>query len=301
MKKYLIYFNERFPLQTHIPIIAIFTFSAICFSLSAVEATNFIPWNHYFLALSLTFTIFLLLRISDEFKDHEEDMKYRKYLPVPRGIISLRELRNLGLLIFLFQLVILFFYPEFLIIYLITMVFMTLMFKEFFIPDWLKKHQLVYVFSHMAIIPLVDLVASSSHWSFEHINPPKALIWFFLVSFFNGVVLEFGRKIKTPDYEEEGVISYTKLFGTRNAVLVWLLILLITFLLAVKAAHYINSPIWVYILLSSFFFASIIPAILFIRNPSMKTAKMIEAFAGLWTLGMYLNIGALPFIIKNII
>lgn len=301
MKKYFIYLSERFPLQTHIPIIGLFSFSAICYSLSANGETSFIPISHYLLAFFLTFSIFLLLRISDEFKDHEDDMKYRTYLPVPRGLISLKELRNVGIGMLVLQVVLLIFYPSFLTIYFITMVYMSLMFKEFYVESWLKKRQIAYVISHMLIIPLVDLVASSAHWSFAEISPPQALFWFFLVSFFNGILLEVGRKIKPEEFEEEGVISYTKLWGTKRAVYIWLVILVVTLILAACAANAIESPWWVYGLLSVFALASCASTISFLRSPTKKGAKLIENAAGLWTMGMYLNLGALPFLIQNVL
>ncbi len=301
MKKYLTYLNERFPLYTHVPIIGIFSFSAICYSLSASYSTQFIPLLRYLLVFGLTFGLFLLLRISDEFKDHEDDMKYRKYLPVPRGLITLNALRNLGLCILSFQVIILIFNPSFLIIYSITMVYLVLMFKEFFIEKWLKEHQLAYVVSHMMIIPLVDLVASSAHWSFEGINPPTALGWFFAVSFFNGILLEFGRKIKMPENEEEGVVSYSKLWGMNHAVRVWIAVLIVTLGLAFAAAWAINSPFWVYILLIIFALIGLTVALNFMRLPSQKRAKQIEIISGIWTMGMYLNLGALPFIFEHLI
>jgi len=299
MRKYFIYLKERFPLNTHIPIIAIFTFSAICYSLSATNSTEFVPISRYLLVFCLTFGLFLLLRISDEFKDHEDDMKYRKYLPVPRGLITLNHLKWVGIGILLVQAVILLLYPSFLIIYCITLVYLALMFKEFFVEHWLKEHQLAYVFSHMMIIPLVDLVASSAHWSFEGINPPNALGWFFAVSFFNGILLEFGRKIKIPENEEEGVVSYSKLWGMRNAVKVWIGVLITTFTFAVIAAQAIDSPVWVYYLLVVFALIAFIIAIQFLLSPSQKRAKLIEVISGIWTMGMYLNLGALPFIFKH--
>jgi 4-hydroxybenzoate polyprenyltransferase len=182
MKKYFTYLAERFPLQTHIPIIAIFSFSAICYSLSAVGVNSFIPISQYLVALFLTFSTFLLLRISDEFKDHEDDMKYRKYLPVPRGLVSLSELKWIGIGLIVLQAITVFLNPSFAIIYFVCMLYLGFMFKEFFIEDWLKKHQIAYVFSHMLIIPLVDLVASSAHWGVAGISPPTALGWFFAVS-----------------------------------------------------------------------------------------------------------------------
>ncbi|MCB9262924.1 MAG: UbiA family prenyltransferase [Flavobacteriales bacterium] len=297
--KYLTYLNERFPLQSHVPLIAAFSFSAICFSLSASGETQFIDWKNYAAAFYLVITTFFLLRISDEFKDHEDDMKYRKYLPVPRGLISLAELRNIGIVVFVTQIITLWFFPHFGWIYAVAMLYMALMFKEFFMADWLKKHQLAYVFSHMAIIPLVDLVASAAHWSFAEIMPPKALLWFFFVSFFNGMVLEFGRKIKTPAMEEEGVVSYTKLYGVTGGTWLWLGILTITYILALFASAHINSPVWVYIVLTIFFVAAFISGILFLKNPTKKSSKMIEIFSGIWTMGMYLNIGALPFLLSN--
>lgn len=301
MKKYLIYLSERFPLQTHIPIIAIFSFSAICYSLSAVGQDHFIPSSHYLIAFFLTFSIFLLLRISDEFKDHEDDMKYRKYLPVPRGLVSLDNLKWIGIGLVILQLITVFLNPTFALIYFICMLYLALMFKEFFVEDWLKKNQIAYVFSHMLIIPLVDLVASSAHWSIAEISPPTALGWFFAVSFFNGILLEVGRKIKLPENEEEGVVSYSKLWGMKNAAYAWLGILATTLVLAFVAAFAIHSPIWVYVLLSVFAVAGSITAFRFLQSPTQKKAKMIENASGLWTMGMYLNLGALPFIINHLI
>ncbi len=301
MKKYIIYLNERFPLQTHIPIISIFSFSAICYSLSATEATQFIPIERFLLVFFITFSLFLLLRISDEFKDHEDDVKYRKYLPVPRGLITLKELKNIGLGILLLQFIILIYNPKFILIYLVTLLYMGFMYKEFFVDKWLKNNQIAYITSHMFIIPLVDLVASSAHWSFEGINPPTALIWFFAVSFFNGILLEIGRKIKIPENEEEGVVSYSKLWGMRNAVIIWGVILAITLALAISAAMAIKSPVWVYIILVILALSCSSTAVFFILNPTQKRAKKIENFSGLWTMGMYLNLGALPFVFENLI
>ena len=298
MKKYWIYLNERFPLPSHLPIIGIFSFSAICYSLLALDQTSFIDWHLYFVAFYLTFSIFLLLRISDEFKDHEDDMQYRKYLPVPRGLITLDQLRRVAIVIIGSQLIILFLFPQFIVMYVVVMVYMTLMFYEFFIPEWLKSNQIAYVFSHMAIIPIVDLIASAAHWASVGINPPRALIWFFLVSFFNGMVLEFGRKLRIEDTEEEGVVSYTKLYGIRGGGVLWISTLTLTLIFAFYAAYVIGSPQWVYILLIAFYAIAFIPGILFISSPSKRLTKAIEIVSGIWTIGMYLNIGACPFIVK---
>ncbi len=301
MKKYIIYIHERFPLASHVPLISVFTFSAVCYSLSAADASDFIPWLRFLITCFLTFTIFFLLRISDEFKDHEDDMKYRKYLPVPRGIIVLKDLKYLGFVVFGLQIICIFFYPDFAKMFLVVMAFLFLMYHEFFIASWLKKHQAAYVFSHMLIIPLVDLLASSAHWSFDHIVPPDALIWFFILSFFNGIVLEIGRKIKMPEDEEEGVVSYTKLYGFRGAVWLWLALVVVTYIFAWTAMSQIDTPFWAYMIMSSFAVIALLSGLIFIKNPSKSRAKFIEVASGIWSIGMYLNVGALPFIFKHLI
>jgi hypothetical protein len=41
---------------------------------------------------------------------------------------------------------------------------MAVMTKEFFVPEWLKKRPIVYMVSHMAIMPLIDLYATACDW-----------------------------------------------------------------------------------------------------------------------------------------
>ena len=55
-------------------------------------------------AFVTTFIFFLQLRIADEFKDFADDLRFRPYRPVPRGLISLRELGVVGVIGALIQL-----------------------------------------------------------------------------------------------------------------------------------------------------------------------------------------------------
>ena len=116
--RFYIYQKERFPFVGYIILIGVFTFSAISYSRICRGENGFIDWKHYLIGIITTFTLFFLVRIFDEFKDKEEDAKYRKYLPVPRGLISLKELRWVGILVALIQLfLILFFQKEMILLY----------------------------------------------------------------------------------------------------------------------------------------------------------------------------------------
>src|SRR5688572_30634839 len=148
--RFYLYQKERFPFLTHGILIAVFTFSAISYSRLSSGFDTFIDSGKYALAVFNTITLFFLLRISDEHKDAEDDKAYRKYLPVPRGLISLRELRYFAYLVIMLQLCLqVWLQPMMLIPYAAVMLYMFLMLKEFWVTEWLKKRQFWYVVSHM--------------------------------------------------------------------------------------------------------------------------------------------------------
>jgi 4-hydroxybenzoate polyprenyltransferase len=293
----LTYQKERFPLLLNGVVIGVFTFSAISYSRICSNRDGFVDLKDFGFGFLVTLSLFLLVRILDEFKDKEDDAKYRKYLPVPRGLIKLKTLKIIGFVAVVIQLsVILFFQLNMFYLYITAMAYLGLMTVEFFVSSWLKKHQMIYILSHMLIMPLVDMYASGIDWVIAGEAPSFGLVWFFIVSFFNGIVLEFGRKMKTADTEEEGVVSYTKLYGTTKAPIYWMLFLATTYGFTLTAAYYANFSTYAYFIFSGVFIISIIPAILFINKPTKGKAKTIEIASGFWTLLMYLLLGAIPMI-----
>ncbi len=295
LSRFYQYQKERFPLLGHGVLIAVFTFSAISYARICRGVEGFIPMTTYWIGVFTTISLFLLVRIFDEFKDAEEDALYRKELPVPRGLISLTELFWVGVLVFILQVIInAIFFPKMLLLFGVVILWLCLMGKEFFIADWLKKHPFWYVSSHMLIIPLVDVYASGLDWFLVGETAPKGLLFFFAVSFMNGVVLEIGRKIRTPEQEKEGVQSYTSMLGTKKAVWLWIGILILTLVLSLMAAFYANLGGTSYIILLIAFLLCAFPACLFLKNPTIKLAQFIEKISALWTILMYLSLGAIP-------
>lgn len=295
LRRFFIYQKERFPLLMQGTVIAIFTFSAISYSRICRGAEGFIAWSDYLIGVFATITLFFLVRVFDEFKDQKEDAEFRPYLPVPRGLISLKELGIMGWIIGAAQVaVIAIFQLEMLYLYAIVLGYLLLMRVEFFVPKWLKRHQLIYITSHMAIIPLIDLYASGLDWLVAGGLPHWGLAWFFAVSYMNGLVLEFGRKIRTPETEEPGVVSYTGLYGTKKAVVIWLALLLVTMGLAMGAAWYAGFGGWSIGVFEFCFAACSLPAWLFLAKPTAKRAKAIEYASAIWTALMYLALGGVP-------
>jgi 4-hydroxybenzoate polyprenyltransferase len=280
-------------------LIAAFSFSAISYSRLCRGVESFIPWKDYAACVFTNFTLFFMLRVSDEYKDREDDARYRTYLPVPRGLISLRELSGVALFLFSIATIInVIFYPQLLLLYAVMMAYLLLMRYEFFAGKWLKSHQVWYIISHMVIIPLADVYASSYDWRLNGAAPPTGLLYFLGVSYCNGIVLEIGRKIRTPEKEEEGVVSYTYQWGLWQAPAIWLLILGINFIIALFAAKYAGAQNLFVVVLSLLFLFSALPALLFLLKPKSSWAKMMEVMSLIWALGMYLTLGAIPFLLK---
>lgn len=271
-----------------------FSFSAVSYSRILRGAEGFIPWPYFFGGIFTTVSLFLLVRIFDEFKDHEDDVRYRAHLPVPRGLVSLPELRNVAIIVIILQIALqAWLFPKMLPLYLTAFGYLCLMGKEFFIPEWLKARQFWYVTSHMLIIPLIDIYASGLDWRLENVAPPFGLAYFFIVSFLNGIVLEVGRKIRMPENEEFN--TYSTMMGAPKATRLWLGILVATLIAAMAATHAAGYGWAGFGVLLVIFSVCASPGVLFLKKPSAKLAKMMEYSSALWTIAMYLTLGGVPY------
>jgi len=279
------YQKERFPILANGLLIA--AFSACALFYSSFLSKGPLPSPAMFLiAFTTCFIFFLQLRIADEFKDAEEDATYRPYRPVPSGLIKLRELGWLFVLGAVIQLALaLTFSPRLLIILLFAWAYLALMSVEFFRRDWLKARPITYLWTHLLIMPIVDLYATACYWQPTLDAPPAGLVWFLTASFTNGLVIELGRKIRLPENEEKGVPTYSKLWGSNRAAWIWVGCLTATFIFAFIAAHQIGTQ-----LQTSLILAIILTLTLILRKPG----KRLELLSALWTLTLYLTLGILP-------
>jgi hypothetical protein len=299
LKRFFIYQKERFPILGHGLLVAAFSFSAISYSRICRGVEGFVDWSIYFVGIFITISLFLLVRIFDEFKDAEDDALYRKKLAVPRGLVSLKELMVLGIVICILQILVnLFYFPQMLPFYFGVILYLSLMGKEFFISDWLKRNQFFYITSHMFIIPLIDIYASGLDWYLEGAAAPTGLLFFFAVSYMNGIVLEIGRKIRIPEKEEKGVITYSFLLGFNRSIILWIAVLFFTLCLGIAACYHAGFGISAAIILSLFFLLALLPAVFAYLGRTEKQAKRLELVSALWTIAMYLSLGGIPMLQK---
>jgi hypothetical protein len=293
VRRFWTYQQERFPILAHGPLILAFSLCAVCFSSLLRGAERFPAWPVIAVAFLSSFFSFLHLRLADEFKDFEEDSRYRPYRAVPRGVVTLRELGVLWVLTGILQLTLALSLSIWLVpLLLLIWVYVGLMSHEFFCRSWLKAHPFTYMWTHMFIMPLIDFYATACDWMIASGRPPSGLYWFVLVSFLNGFIIEIGRKIRAPADEEIGVETYSVLWGRSGAVNAWLLAMALTGVPALIAVNKIGFLVPVAIVLGSLFTGSVFIALRFLCTP--RNGKAFEILSGIWTLCLYLFLGIIP-------
>src|SRR5215472_3413827 len=126
--RWWIYQRERFPVFAHGPIIAAFSLSAVSYS-ALLRGTHHLPgWQPSLVAFASSFLFFLQLRLAAEFKDFEEDSRYRPYRPVPRGLVRLRDLKRVWAGCIAMQLALAFWLaPSLIVLLLLTWTYLVLM------------------------------------------------------------------------------------------------------------------------------------------------------------------------------
>jgi len=297
--RWWIYQRERFPIVAHGLLIAAFSASAVSFSALLRGAASPPALASYLTAFITSFLLFLQLRIADEHKDFEEDCAYRPYRPVPRGLVTRRELAAIGVAGAIVQLALAWsLAPPLVWLLLVTWGYLALMTREFFVRDWIIGRPVTYLWTHMLIVPLADLYATACDWLRTGTAAPSGLFWFIVVSFGNGVALEIGRKIRAPGDEEDGVRTYSRLWGRSTATIVWLAALAVTAGCAVLAAGRIGFVGPVSVVLAVLLIAAASLARRFLAQPVTPRTKSIEHFTGLWTISLYLMLGIVPLVSK---
>lgn len=329
IKNFKIYLNERFPLGKNSIFVLIFTLSGYIYTgllynskiinqIFSKEIKVPMPWHKIAALFIIIFMFFLQLRITDEFKDYEEDLKYRAYRPVQRGVVTLKALGKIGIATVIIQ-IILAYIIDFKIIYFMIIVwfYMFLMAKEFFIKEWLTKRILIYALSHVVIMIFITLVIVNAtqyivlgeaeniikfgalQW-YRH-NIDIALIPLFTLNYLNGIVLEIGRKTRRADEEEHGVQTYSKLWGKKKAVVILSLLFAVEYFLVILGLSYTYEKYFLFsgLVLLIILIISIYFMIKFLKKD--LSGKIVESVSGLWIVFSSMGLGLLPYFVFSLI
>jgi len=301
VNKWIIYQQERFPILPYTAIAITLSFSGICLSMALRGAAGLPHWQNILTASITSLLLFFQLRVADEFKDHDDDCRYQPYRPVPRGLITLRELGIAGAASALIQIALtLWLSVKLLPVLLTAWAYLGLMTAEFFMSDELRKRPLFYLLTHMLILLFLDTYVTGCDWIVNGAGMPPGLVLFLLVSFFNGIVIELGRKLRAPSDEETGVDTYTRVWGIKTAGIAWLS----TVLTAGTIAWFTSEKAGLHQLAALAIGCLIVIAstatVKFVKHPTRTNAKIMEKLSGAWVMCSYLVLGTLPAVARSV-
>ena len=308
LKKWYTYQKERFPVLIYGLYVFAIAFAVFCycnhyFSIEYIRIFNntenyligaSAPYNKEWILLLPMFIVallqFLMVRIVDEFKDYEEDCKFRAYRPVPRGLISLKELKILFIICAILQIIITYFVSPIAILYLIILwIFFAIMSNGFFVKKFIEKHILVEVALDELMMPVLTLYLSRF---VRFINPIHSFysyidiknIWrLLLMSYIISCIVEIARKVRCREDEEVGVKTYTAVFGIKKAILI--LFVLETLLMMInnlilKCPFYIGFVIYTIVALIN---------LIFVIKQNKVFSKLVELAANIYVLIAYVS------------
>ncbi|MFB0519892.1 MAG: UbiA family prenyltransferase [Desulfatiglandales bacterium] len=287
-KRLCIYTSERFPLASHSVAILAFFLSAYLTAQALSNSSVRVRWEAVsgFVALVL---VFFHVRIMDEFKDAREDAEYHPERPVPRGLITLRELGGIGIAAVIVEIGLsLWMGVLVLLAYSVVLLFTFLMYREFFLGNWLRKNPVLYTVSHIVIVPLLACYVYAIQAFRNTVVIQPAFGFYLALSFAVGLLLEIATKIFPPPKEGKGVGSRSKFFGAASMTYAAVGMLFIgtvsaTFLgRSLGFAPYYYAGIW------AVFIAAVGGFVRFRLSPTARTSRhLIKLYAPIYMLGVY--------------
>ena len=289
-ERWRLYFRERFPLALHAAVVAVFSSSSFIYVWVVLGQRASPPAISLTVAFIVTLLFFLQLRIADEFKDFEEDQRFRPYRPVPRGIVTLRGLGGLWIISAAVQTASSALLGMRALAALAAVwAYFGLMAVEFFARKWLRAHPASYMASHMLVLPLIVAYVATCA-GLVTLGAP--LLWLAGTSYLGFCVFEIGRKIRSPADEEEGVETYSAVWGRQRAVLAWLGAMAGSGMFATLAARHVDALALTAGVAAAVIFLAAGVGGTFLNDPRAGRGRMFFAMSGIWLVVIYLALGA---------
>lgn len=276
LRRYHQYLKERFSLLQFV------TLAGILSVVSSIATQKYLygAFINFYMAGASFVILFLFLfrlRLFDEFKDYHHDKEHYQHRPVPRGLVTLKELKMAVFVVIFFEFVVAVTAggTPFLL-FLFTFGYSLLMFKEFFVQRWLRRHFTAYIASHeIILIPLFFYI-----YAINGLQWTAGLALFFcaLTAFLGGqlFLLEVTRKVRPLHLEIKSKDTYTAQYGVVGACVLVLTLALIS----ISSFFYLKNSLAVSSTAIDFFaiFAFILlggAVFFFLKDPTEKHAKNI--------------------------
>lgn len=262
--------SERFPLGSHMAMICLFCLSHQALLKEAIDYQSII-------IILIVTSFFFRLRLFDELKDYQTDIIQNPDRPLPRGLLSEKDLKKALPILVIFELILMAIISIYGIIFmLITTLYSFLMYNEFFLSRHLNNKLTTYAITHTFVTVLLSLTLFSALHSSFHLQLDFVLFSLSTWPLFN--IFEFTRKTFASS-EEKSVQTYSNVWGKKGAIALsisqaFIHLYLISFISSIGLFKII-------ILSTPLFFMSLF-AIAYLIHDSIQSAKIYRLFSALY-------------------
>jgi len=239
----------------------------------------------------MVFLFLFHLRVFDEHKDFEIDAATRPDRPVQRGLITLDQLKLLGVIVVVLEIA-LAVEPGLKIAayYAIPLLYSVLMFFEFFAKEWLTARFVLYAVTHTIVMSMLALALAVRFSMRAHVEVSTAvlaLLGLCVTSFF---AVDTLRKTWAPETEREGLDSYSQNYGIPTAGWISAVLLLASAGLGGWIGWLLGGRyIWLGVVaLVTLWGLAEIRA--FVATPEAKREKRLELVAGMHLLVIFIGL-----------
>ncbi len=277
--------KERFSPLSYFPMIVAFCFANAIYATKAF-GFEFRSAEAVAIGILLIISFFFRMRLFDEIKDYDTDLRVNPTRPLARGVLSVSQVKH-GLLFFiLFELVGSWcFGANAFVIHFVALFYSFMMFEEFFVGDWLRPHLTTYAVLHTVVSVGLGLSSAALLTNSEFFNVPLSALVFFISNwcFFN--LFEFARKTFAQDEERETVESYSKIFTLPGAVALSFSQAAIGVVICVTQMSFLSdvskSVLWLLLI------AYALVCAFFVVKKNAQAARLFRNLSGLYLLLQY--------------
>ena len=275
LKSWLTYSKERFGIVDHLLLVGGISLSGMYIASDSFSPSGFLT------SFVLLIAFFYQLRLMDEYKDYDKDVIANPDRPLPRGLLERERvevvIKWLQVILQIIPVIILTLIPALMnaaIMYIITMCYLWIMYKEFFMEKWLSTHTLIDVALHQVIVVffcVFPVLTTNGDFLF---NP---ITWYYGLTVVGGFLcFEVCRKL---DPNKHAVLrTYLSLYGPKKT---YALVIAVTVIAAIGASLAGYYFLW------AFEIAMVAVASLIVIKPEkfklVEMAAMLSLAAHIWS------------------
>lgn len=284
LTRWLIFINERYAPPHYLPFSLFLSLGNALIACAITHTTFSIPT--YGISFLVCYLFFFRLRCFDEIKDYEVDIEVNPTRPLPRGVLTLRQVKVMFVSVTLVELLLVGSLGlNALLTHVIAVVYSYLMYKEFFIGKYLSPHLTTYAVTHTFVSALLACSVFSQMTGQFAIRLPNGLLIFALATWAIFNLFEFARKTFAAEEEREHVPTYTTTFGIPGAVLLSLsqvaAAIIIVFYLYYTKQLFDRWDLLAHFIVALF---PLLTGIDFIRTRSVRSVKRFRLMCSLYLL-----------------